>query len=88
MKFSDLQNNIGVDKIAHFGIWAFCALAANELIPKITDKNIYIYLVWTILALLTFLKEYVDVKDSKVWSWYDIAAGLSGLIMAVIICVV
>ena len=47
MKLSNLQNRIGVDKIAHFGIWAFNTkyryFATNEEIGFVakTDKTAY-----------------------------------------------
>ena len=85
MRFlAKLQEFLGTDKLAHFGIWATAAYTAYHFF----HDSWWTYGVWILLVALTFIKEYVDEKNGKVWSWYDVIAGILGTIGAIIFCVI
>ena len=78
-----LQNFIGTDKLAHFGIWATASYTAYHSF----HDTWWTYGSWILLLALTFVKEKVDVGNGKEWSWYDILAGILGTIGAALICI-
>lgn len=79
MKLSNLQNRIGVDKIAHFAMWGFAtSLASNlPLWPAVAA--------FVIIALSAIFKEILDRREGKKFTWADIFAGWLGMLPALVI---